>query len=263
MNFSVFDYTYPISSLFDSFKSSVRGKKPYVSQDSITVNSELASLMTQKNIQDMLNSNLVIIKLLEDNKLPIKADINNFMQTTYKHSLDTKEKAIGIYNSLPIDLKAQANLEYIQKGALLHDIGKVFIPQSVLNKDGKLNERETNIMHLHSKLSEAMLATQNVKPEVINIVKYHHQNHKQTGYPEINGSIYGYDLNTEIVALADKYSALTEQRSYKKALTPLEALDVIKVSVDNGEINPRVYNALVGYINNSLKKVDDLQKSVA
>lgn len=259
MNFSVLNNTYPISSVFSSFKSTVATRLPYRPQkDNVAVNSELNSYLNPAVIQNMVSTNRVLSNMLVDNGLSLIPDINNFMRTTYRHSIDTRDKAIGIYNSLPVDLKAQANLTYIQKGALLHDIGKVFIPQSVLNKEGKLNEREANVMHLHSKLSEAMLSTQNIEPEVLNIVKYHHQNEKQSGYPAISNTLYGFDLNTEIVALADKYSALTENRSYKKSMTPVRALSIIKESVDNGEINPRVYNALVAYVNNTEASQNDV-----
>ena len=255
MNFSVLNYTYPISSVFSSFKSTALSRLPYSpKQDSVAVDSELKKFLSPTAIQSMLESNKVISKLLNDNGVPVKADVNNFMKTTYKHSIDTRNKAVGIYNSLPVDLKLKANMEYIQKGALLHDIGKVFIPSNILNKEGRLNECETNVMHLHSRLSEEMLATQNIEPEVLNIVKYHHQNNNGSGYPEIKNTLRGFDINTEVVALADKYSALTEKRSYKNSMSSDEALAIIKKSVDNGDINPRVYNALVAYVNNNANK---------
>ena len=56
---------------------------------------------------------------------------------------------------------------------MLHDLGKVLIPEKILNKQGKLTEEEAEIMHLHSKLSDAILSSQNIEPEVLNIIKYH------------------------------------------------------------------------------------------
>ena len=176
-------------------------------------------------------------------------NIDNFKKNVYRHSTDTRRKAMGIYNFLPADLKMEANANYIQQGALLHDIGKVLISENILNKNGKLNKEETEIMHLHSRLSEAILSTQNINPEVLNIVKYHHQNKQGTGYPVMQNASRGFDINAEVVALADKFSALKENRSYKIGLTDEKALEILKRQVEKGEINARVYNALVGYLN--------------
>lgn len=55
----------------------------------------------------------------------------------------------------------------------------------------------------------------------------------------------------EVVSLADKYSALTEKRAYKNSLSAEDALAIIKKDVEAGNLNPRVYNALVGYVNNA------------
>jgi len=260
MNFSVYN-TFPIGQLYGATSPkahSFTSVPKYA--DNLSVNKELDKYLDKRVIAGMIEDNPVIYTILKSQNLKPVINVENFKNTTYKHSIDTKNKAIGIYNYLPADLKAEANLNYIQKGALLHDIGKVLIPEKILNKQGKLTPEEAEIMHLHSKLSNALLATQNLEPEVLNIVKYHHQNKKGTGYPEIKNTLNGFDINTEIVALADKYSALTEKRAYKAPLSPDEALNIIKKDVEvikNGEvegsINPRIYNALVGYVN-SLNK---------
>lgn len=250
MNFSVYN-NLPIGQVYTGAPINTPVYRPIRPvNDNVSLNRELDRILDKRVINDMINSNPVVLSILKNNNLSPVADVENFKRTTYNHSVDTKNHAIGIYNYLPADLKADANLNYIQKGALLHDIGKVFIPEKILNKKGKLSPEETNIMHLHSKLSDALLSSQNIEPEVLNIVKYHHQNKKGTGYPEIKNTLMGFDINTEIVALADKYSALTENRSYKAPMSGEEALAIIKKDVDEGNINPRVYNALVGYVNN-------------
>ena len=251
MNFSVYN-NLPIGQIHAGFTPSFQAYRPTATgTDNVSVNRELDRILDKRVIADMMNSNPVVFSILKSNNIKPVIDVENFKKTTYNHSIDTKNKAAGIYNYLPADLKNEANLAYIQKGAMLHDIGKVLIPAKILNKTGRLTPEEAEIMHLHSKLSDALLATQNIEPEVLNIVKYHHQNKKGSGYPEIKNTLNGFDINTEVVALADKYSALTENRSYKKPMSPQEALSIIKSDVDEGNINPRVYNALVGYVNNS------------
>ena len=261
MNFSVYNIL-PIGQLHGVTPSQTTGYTRFTGKkDDVSVNRELDIYLDNRVIAEMIEANPVIYTILKSQNLKPVINIDNFKNTTYKHSVDTKKKAVGIYNYLPTDLKAEANLNYIQKGALLHDIGKILIPQQILNKNGKLNEEETEIMHLHSKLSDALLSTQNIEPEVLNIVKYHHQNKKGTGYPEIKNTLNGFDINTEIVSLADKYSALTEKRAYKEPLSADEALNIIKQDADNGKINPRIFNALVGYINNTEKRTEVVKES--
>lgn len=262
MNFSVYN-NLPIGQIYAGYTPTVNAYRPTrPSSDNFTVNRELDKLLDKQVIADMINSNPAIISMLKQHNINPVINIENFKRTTYNHSIDTKNKAAGIYNYLPADLKAEANIGYIQKGAMLHDIGKVLIPEKILNKRGKLTPEETEIMHLHSKLSDALLSTQNIEPEVLNIVKYHHQNKQGNGYPEIKNTLNGFDINTEVVSLADKYSALTEKRSYKDSMSPEQALSIIKEDVEKGHINPRVYNALVGYVNNSAN-IEQPQKAVA
>ena len=75
------------------------------------------------------------------------------------------------------------------------------------------------------------------------MVKYHHQTPQGSGYPSTSED-YNHDISTQILATADKYSALREKRSYKEPLSRNQALDIIKDDVANGLIEPEIYNAL-------------------
>lgn len=250
MNFSVLNNT-PISRVFHVGTPSINNRtvtRPQ--QDRVSVNGELDRLLSKQVIADAMVANPVIAKILAEKNIKPVINVENFKNNVYKHSIDTRNKAMGIYNFLPVDLKAEANANYIQQGAMLHDIGKVLIPEKILNKNARLNPEENEIMHLHSRLSEAILSTQNIEPEVLNIVKYHHQNQQGTGYPVMKNVARGFDINTEVVSLADKYSALTENRAYKAPMSSEQALGILRTQVDEGLVDARVYNALVGYVNN-------------
>ena len=156
-----------------------------------------------------------------------------------------KNTAIGIYNNLPQNIKQNANVKDISEGAILHDIGKVLIPENILTKHSKLSPREEDIMHLHSSLSSEILKNQGVDDNVIKIVKYHHQNPTHTGYPQMP-EIEKIGIDNQIVSLADKYSALREKRSYKPQMSEQQALNILHNEMNNG-ISPDVYNALVNY----------------
>ena len=252
MNFSVYNYKIlPVSRVYSNFSPAINTyplTHPY--KDTFHSENYLDKLLNRNVTDSIVEANPVIKRLLDSKNIKPKADIDNFNKTVRTHCIETSNRAAAIYNFLPADLKSEANLNYIKKGAELHDIGKIFIPAEILNKNGRLTPKETEIVHLHSKLGEAMLASQNIEPEVLNIVKYHHQNIHGSGYPEIKNSLSGYDINTQITSLADKYTALTERRAYKSAKSDKEALAMLKEEVNRGQINPRLFNALEGCINN-------------
>lgn len=108
--------------------------------------------------------------------------------------------------------------------ALLHDIGKANIPQSILDKPGKLNERELAIIRRHPLIGRDYLLTQpGVPTEIITAVTHHHELLDGSGYPSrLRGE--QIPLLTRILTVCDIYGALVEQRSYKPPRSPSEAM---------------------------------------
>ena len=147
-------------------------------------------------------------------------------------------------SSLPVELKNEVNLPNLQEAAMLHDYGKVLIPNSILNKQGELTPKEREIMQQHSELGYELLKNKDLNPEVLNLIKYHHQTPTGNGYPALDND-YTYNTSAQLLNVADKYTALTEKRCYKKALSREEALNIIKQDVDSGLIDETIYNALV------------------
>ncbi len=118
--------------------------------------------------------------------------------------------------------------------APMHDLGKIKIPDNILNKPGKLTTEEYEIMKKHSEYGAQVI--QNSMRSVdddsyidvaINIAKYHHERYDGTGYPE---QLKGEDIPLEarIMALADVYDALISKRPYKEAFSKEKALEIIK-----------------------------------
>ena len=132
--------------------------------------------------------------------------------------------------------KSQVNIKSLKEGALLHDFGKVLIPPEILNKNGRLTEEEHQIMRLHTEIGYQLLKNTITDNEVLSLVQNHHNN--------IFNRHFVPDINVQILNIADKYSALTEERVYKKAYTPQQALTIIYKDVQNGKIHPFLYNAL-------------------
>ncbi len=119
-----------------------------------------------------------------------------------------------------------SEVEDIRIAALLHDLGKIGVSAEVLNKMGGLTEEERSEMTSHTKRAEHMLdplggRVLKILPLIIN----HHERHDGNGYNSLLGD--SIPIGAKIIAVADVYDALTTDRPYRKALTPLEGRDEI------------------------------------
>lgn len=109
-------------------------------------------------------------------------------------------------------------------GALLHDIGKMRVPLSVLNKPGKLTKDEFEIMKSHPGMGyELVRSDENLSPEVLTIVRNHHERLNGQGYPD-NLVDENISYFTKIVSITDVYDAITSDRVYHDGMTPHDAM---------------------------------------
>lgn len=208
-------------------------------QDSFNTN----PITDKSTLAKTAGTNPRIKELLSEYKIPIKFNEKELERLQKGHLMDTRITAAKMYSALPEDSKSEVNLKDLQEAAMFHDYGKTLIPENILNKQGKLTDKEKEIMDLHSELGYELLKGQGVRKEVLNLVKYHHQTPDGMGYPAITGD-FKPDISSQILSAADKYSALRENRSYKAALSRDEALDIIREDVQAGIISQEVYNAL-------------------
>ena len=212
-------------------------------KDSFNSNPLYDNFVDKNKLTQLAKSNPDVMRILKENKIPLKINVKELEDLKNGHLMDTRITAAKMYSALPKELKSQINLMDLQQAAMLHDYGKVLIPEKILNKETKLTTEEKKIMEMHSELGYELLKQQGVNKNVLNMVKYHHQTPDGTGYPSA-GNDYYHDISTQILATADKYSALREKRSYKAPLSRNEALDIIKEDVKNGQIEPEIYTAL-------------------
>ena len=213
--------------------------------DRVSLNGALDKYLDRSTLLAIVQSNPEIQRILAEKGIPLNINVEGFKKNVYNHSVDTKNTAIGIYNNLPARAKANADIKTIADGAILHDLGKVLIPENILTKRSKLTPKEADVMHAHSSLSYELLKPQGIDDKVLKIVKYHHQNPSHTGYPQMS-ELEKVGIDNQIVSLADKYSALREKRSYKPQMSQQEALNILYNEMNNG-VSPDVYNALVNY----------------
>jgi diguanylate cyclase (GGDEF)-like protein/putative nucleotidyltransferase with HDIG domain len=139
---------------------------------------------------------------------------------TQGHSQKVSAYAALIAEAMGLE---DAEIEEIRLGAVLHDIGKVGIPESILNKNGPLNPEEWETMKSHVKFGAKILDPLTPLARIREMVLHHHEFFDGSGYPEsLTGE--GIPLGARIIAVADAYDTITSDRTYKKARTATDAL---------------------------------------
>lgn len=143
---------------------------------------------------------------------------------TAGHSERVEQYAAGLAKSLRYDEEKLKTLEY---AAYLHDIGKMQIPLSILNKNDKLTSHEYDIIKQHTNIGYKILKEVGFLNEVSEVVLHHHERVDGKGYPD---GITGNNLNEmcKILAVCDSYDAMTSNRIYRKKLRPEDALNELK-----------------------------------
>lgn len=153
-----------------------------------------------------------------------------------------------------------SRISLIANASVMHDIGKISIPEQILNKPGKLTPEEYEIMKTHSAIGAGMLETvsyfQNEELVKVarDICRWHHERYDGRGYPD---SLKGEDIPiaAQVVALADVYDALTNERVYKPAYSHPAAIRMI-LNGECGAFNPLLLRCLTesaAYLENELK----------
>ncbi len=138
---------------------------------------------------------------------------------TSQHTEEVVRLAVAVAAELDLDLDAVRNVEL---GAVLHDIGKVRVPESILNKPGPLTDEEWTVMKTHPEVGEHILRPIQSLNGILPIVRHHHERWDGGGYPdELTGR--AIPLGARIVAVCDAYRAMTENRPYRSALSSDEA----------------------------------------
>jgi putative nucleotidyltransferase with HDIG domain len=119
--------------------------------------------------------------------------------------------------------------EAIRVGALLHDIGKIGVPDAVLLKPGKLTEEEYDLIRRHPEIGRQILANVTGFQPYLDIVELHHENHDGSGYPHGRRS-EEVPLPARIVHVADAYDAMTSDRPYRPGMTHEQAIRILQAN---------------------------------
>ena len=142
------------------------------------------------------------------------------------HSLHVKNLMTVFYKHLPRQLKGDYNLISLEYAALLHDIGKLGMPEEILNKEGHLNEEEEAIMRTHPQVGVRLLRPIKSFDYIADWILYHHERVDGNGYYfKAENSI---PFPSKMLAIIDTYSAITLGRVYSAPKSHEEALEIIK-----------------------------------
>ena len=146
-------------------------------------------------------------------------------QYTRGHSVHVSNIVSIFYEKLPAEIKRQVNYTHLTDAAILHDIGKIGIPDYVLNKPGKLDEEEWAYIRQHPRMGKQILQHTSFK-ELGDIILCHHERVDQKGYYRIPAE--EIPIESKIIAIADTFSALYTDRVYRPRQSFERSIAVLK-----------------------------------
>jgi len=154
-----------------------------------------------------------------------------------------------------------AQTEIVKIAALLHDIGKIGIGDTILGKPGRLTDDEFMVITTHPAIGVKILKEINVNPKMVQYVKYHHKWFNGCGYPDVDEG-EEVPLESFILGVADAYDAMTSDRPYRKGFSPEKALQIIEESMGE-QFHPEVAKAFLKIKRGQLERgepVTELEK---
>jgi diguanylate cyclase (GGDEF)-like protein/putative nucleotidyltransferase with HDIG domain len=207
----------------------------------------------RRHVEEMANIHMNTIE-----SLAIAIDAKD--QTTHGHVRRTQTYATQMGTALNVSAK---ELQALHAGALLHDIGKLAVPEYILNKPGKLTEAEFAKMKIHPTVGGDILRRVNFPYPVEDIVRYHHEKWDGSGYPKgLKGE--SIPLIARIISVVDFYDATRCDRPYRKGMKREESLALLRSMVGTA-FDPRVVETFTKHVEEFDRLIDsqDIQEQVA
>jgi diguanylate cyclase (GGDEF)-like protein/putative nucleotidyltransferase with HDIG domain len=145
-------------------------------------------------------------------------------QITHGHIRRVQKFAVGLAKAMGVD--EQTQIRAVEAAALLHDMGKLAVPEYILNKPGPLTSAEFEKMKLHASVGADILSAIQFPYPVVPIVRHHHENWDGSGYPDgLKGS--DIPIGARILSVVDCFDALTSDRPYRPRLSDADALRIL------------------------------------
>ncbi|PXW91405.1 HD-GYP domain-containing protein (c-di-GMP phosphodiesterase class II) [Streptohalobacillus salinus] len=200
-----------VKSVFHSYKSAGFKEKAFLFDK------------TSENMAALVDSIIMQIQR-DDEVLSIMSDIFISDDYLFSHSVNVTIYAVALANEMKLTRKQTRQLGL---GAMLHDVGKVFLPEEILKKTGRLTDFEFDLVKTHPELGFEFLRSSSDLPLLVAHCAYqHHERIDGSGYPR---GIEGKDMHLfgKILGVADVFDAVTSQRVYRDAMLPQEGLEIL------------------------------------
>ncbi len=197
-------------------------------------------LLTSKAAAAIESSNLY--EDLKETYIATVEALANAIEARDKYTRGHTERVYMLSKILAEELVwTEAELGDLRIGGILHDIGKIGVPDSILNKPGRLTDEEFEIMKTHPEKGARMVESIPFLRPALPYIKYHHERHDGKGYPYgLKGD--GIPLAGRLLAVVDTIDAVTSDRPYRKGRTLAEAIEEIK-RYSGTQFNPEVVDA--------------------
>ncbi len=240
-----------LSAVSDRIQGSNAGADDFLSKP-IDFNELLArtrSLLRLKNYTDELeNAEAVLFSLARS--------IEARDPTTHGHCERLSE--ISALLGTRLGLEAE-QVTALRRAGVVHDIGKVVVPDAVLMKEGPLTPEEEEILREHPVVGERICSPLKSFRLVLPIIRHHHEKQDGTGYPDgLSGE--QIPLTARILQIVDVYDALTTERPYRTALSSSQALDEIEDEAGKGWWDPKMVRELRRLLDEAGPQVDEIRR---
>ena len=176
--------------------------------------------------------------------------VDNKDRYTRRHSEEVTEYALAISRELGLSDESQ---RVLRVAALLHDVGKIGVPDRILRKPGRLTAAEYEVVKGHSLLGETIIASIPDVEEIRAAVASHHERYDGNGYPH-GLAREAIPLLGRIMAVADTYSAMTTDRPYRKALTREEAISELR-TCSGTQFDPQIAETFIACMERGAESV--------
>ncbi len=208
--------------------------------------------------QELLAANAEIRQMNEE-LLGLLANVIDFRDPyVYNHSEQVASYAVAIAQEMGL---SAARIKLLHQAAICHDLGKIGIPEAILNKPGRLTEEEFQRVKAHVRIGAELLESSHVLHRLIPGVRHHHERWDGRGYPDrLSGE--EIPLEARILAVADAVETMASDRPYKRGMSPEQILEELRRCAGT-QFDPQVVEAFIrvverkgiGFIVNSARRV--------